>query len=395
MPAHLSPDLRDFDRTQVLETFADRVYGRPAPGSEVDLGWRVLDDQTRPDGTVRRQLALSLIPQHDLADGARWVLTLLVDLPADRTVPAPVLMGLNFQGNHASRLDPGVFSLSGPARDRDAAAQLWGEQLHTEGLMENRPDPCPRGDEQRRWPTELATARGYGVITCCYLQIGPDSDQIHSTGLPRLFEDADLATRPADRWGSIGVWAWVLSRIQDALAAQMVPEIDPAKVVILGHSRLGKAALWAGAQDQRFAAVISNDSGALGAALSRPVGETPGMLADIRPQWFARAFAEWAHDERPLIDQPALLACIAPRPLYVASASLDAHADPEGEFASWQQASAAWPGGIEATAGEFPQPGECRHPVSVPLGYHLREGEHDTLAFDWNGWLDFADRWVR
>lgn len=375
------------DRASALDVFSTQVYGRPPRGARVDLSWELLAEHDRAELGIQRQYRFTLLP---ITGAGEWGLTILVDLPRETSSPVPALLGLNFQGNHATREDSSVFDLS-PRTDPPPSA-AWGAPLQLDG---RGPEPSPRGAEARRWPVERATNRGWAVVTCCYLQLGPDSGRIHADGVHQLFERSDHDTRADDRWGAIGIWAWTLSRLLDALVAGMVPEIDAQRVCVFGHSRLGKAALWAGAQDERFAAVISNDSGALGAALSRPVGESPEMVARVFPHWFARRFAAWAPTDPPLIDQPALLACIAPRPLYVASANLDAHADPEGEFASWQQAAQAWPGGSAACAGPFPEPGERRHPTAVPLGYHLRVGEHDTLAFDWDGWLDFGDCWVR
>ena len=192
------------------------------------------------------------------------------------------------------------------------------------------------------------------------------------------------------------MWAWALSRVMDALQRGMIPEVDPDRVIAMGHSRLGKTALWAAASDERFAAVISNNSGCMGAAASREVGETPEVLARVRPYWFAPAFARQVLGGQPLpVDQHQLLACIAPRPLYVASASEDRGADPEGEFASWHTARQVW-GLYDYPAGPVPMPapGGAVSGDGAPLGYHLRAGGHDVTAFDWHHWLDFADRWV-
>ncbi|HEY6737305.1 MAG TPA: hypothetical protein VI076_00500, partial [Actinopolymorphaceae bacterium] len=301
----------------------------------------------------------------------------------------PAFLGLNFRGNHACTTHPDVLSIA------DGDTSETGE-IHYDGLRERIDVPPRRGEKAPRWPFELVNRRGCAVITLCYLQCGPDHAGIFERGIHPVMSTTRGDDRAAGEWGAIGIWAWTLSRVLDALQQSMVPEVAPSKVVAVGHSRLGKTVLWAAAQDERFAAVISNDSGCMGAALSRDVGETPLVLARIRPYWFAPRFAPpILAGGAPPVDQSALLACIAPRPLYVASASEDHNADPEGEFLSWREASRVWTlYGHQPVDAEFPSPGQDLVPAATPLGYHLRPGGHDVEPYDWQRWLDFCDRWV-
>jgi len=217
--------------------------------------------------------------------------------------------------------------------------------------------------QARRWPYEYILANGYAVVTFCYRDVKDDSAAAFKKGEPK----------------AIATWAWAYSRTLDYL--QTVPEIDASKVVAIGHSRLGKTALWAGATDQRFAAVISNDSGCGGAAISRRRhGETVKAINDQFPHWFADQFKEYNDNEDALpFDQHELIALVAPRPVYVASASEDDWADPEGE----------------AMGLEMAKPVYDLYGAADRMGRHVRPGPHDILMYDWTRYIDFADRFLK
>lgn len=298
---------------------------------------------------------------------------LLLYLPNNTAKRVPVIIGYNFHGNQTTTLqDDVIFS---PSKDlmQSAGSEKW-----------------VRGEQQRRWSYEAALRRGYAVATMCYHDICPDSPDLLAQGVLPLFPGYDESQRTPSGWGTIGVWAWGYSRIADYLQKKE-PRIDGKRLVVMGHSRLGKTALWAGAQDKRFRVVISNNSGCGGAAMSKRVfGENIARITASFPHWFCPAFNAYSENEAALpFDQHELLALIAPRYVYVASAEDDQWADPKGEYLSACYAGAAYQL-YEASSPSEAQRQEVK--LHHNVGYHIRPGGHDVTEYDWQCFLDFCDK---
>ena len=364
-------------RPEILQKFTEEVYGK-VPGvlgiHEVKV-W-----ETSPDAlnglAVRRQLSLFF----KKGDKSLEV-NVLMYLPKSQQ-KVPVFLAYNFTGNHAVYNDPNI-----------RLTESWVNNDPSVGIINNQVTEQSRATASNRWPVEEIIKSGYGLVTLYYGDVDPDKDDF-SDGIELFFYQENQTHPKFDEWGSIAAWAWGLSRVMDYLEKDAL--VDAKKVAVLGHSRLGKTALWAGATDQRFALVVSNESGCGGAALSKRIfGETVQIINTSFPHWFCGNFKKYNNNEADLpIDQHMLLALIAPRPLYVASAEGDKWADPRGEFLAAKYASAVYEllGKEGLPVKEMP---EVNHPVMGTIGYHIRSGKHDLTLYDWQQYIRFADKFFR
>ena len=360
-------------RPEVLRLFEEHMYGK-APGRPAKMTFKVLESDAKAlEGkATRKQVAVYFTGKED---GVR--MDLLIYLPNAAAKPVPTFVGLNFGGNHTIHRDPAIRLARGWVRG---------------GGGKNRATEASRGQSRSRWGVETILARGYGVATAYYGDIDPDFHDGFKNGVHGVFDKP--GERGPDAWGSIAAWAWGLARAMDYFETDA--DVDPKHVAVLGHSRLGKTSLWAGARDERFAMVISNDSGCGGAALSRRAfGETVWQINKSFPHWFCETFRKYNGREGLLpIDQHLLIALIAPRPVYVASAEKDRWADPHGEFLSAKGADPVYR--LLGTDGlpvrKMPA---VNRPVQGTVAYHIRSGGHDVTDYDWQQYLKFADKHFR
>ncbi len=370
-------DWNNVRRGEILKLFEQAVYGEsPAAPEKIVFEVTESSDDALGGKARRRQIAIRLT---DDPNGP--VLNLLIYLPKTDQ-PVPTFMTLNFYGNASINNDPAV-----------PLPTSWLRNNKEKGVVDHKATEKLRGSSSSRWPVETILENGYGLATAYYGDIDPDFDDKFQNGIhPYFYEDGQTKPKP-DEWGSIAAWAWGVSRAMDYF--EEADEIDSEKVIMMGHSRLGKTALWAGATDPRFAAVISNNSGCGGAALSRRrFGESVKRINTNFPHWFNDSFTQYNDWENALpVDQHQLIALIAPRPCLVCSAEEDRWADPRGEFLSAKHASPVYELlGVEGLkTDEMPA---VDQPVLSRLGYVIRAGGHDVKPIDWQRYIEFANNHV-
>ncbi len=362
-------------RPEILELFRTYMYGRP-PLEKLDcFRYEIFDIEKNALGGIatRKQIKIFFtkkeIPYFNL----------LIYIPNNFESPVPIFTLLHFYGNHTITEEKAIpINLEW---DRENACQYM-------------PEENTRGSHSKTIPVRNIISRGYGVATAYYGDILPDIKNCYQYGVSGAFDHLFGEKRPLDAWGAISAWAFGLSRIMDYFETDQ--DIDSKKVVVVGHSRLGKTALWAGAQDERFAIVISNNSGCGGAALSRRrFGETLKIINEVCPHWFCENFKKYKEKEEDLpFDQHMLISLIAPRPVYIASADQDLWADPKGEFLSTKNAEPVYKlFNLEGLpCDEMP---DLNSPVMGTIGYHIREGKHGLTEYDWNFYINFSDKHFR
>ncbi len=365
MPAYTLPDAltaadgreivtadewKEIRRPEILELFRKHVYGR-VPSTPYQKRFTVVhEDRRAMDGAATlRQVDITIT-----ANGKSLVIHLTLFLPNKAQKPVPTFLLICNRG--AENIDP------------------------------------TRKTKSDFWPAEEVIARGYGIAAFYNADVAPDRYDGFKSGVYGLL---DRGERPPDAWGALAAWAWGASRCMDYFETDK--DVAKEKVAVIGHSRGGKTALWAGAEDARFAMVCSNESGCGGAALSRrQTGrkETVARINKSFPHWFNENFKSYGGREAVLpVDQNLLIALSAPRAACVASAADDLWADPRGEFLSLVHAAPVYRLFGKHGLGRSPQMPTIGEPLDGDgVHYHIRAGKHNLTLFDWKCYMDFADK---
>jgi len=359
-------------RAELMDLFANHVYGKTPVGRPEAMRF---EPRKKITDFLSGKATLEEIRIHFTdADSGPFLDLILIKPNQIPEGGVPTFLTLNFAGNHTLHPSPEITLSTNWMR---SSAEDKKEGL----IVDHRATEKARGSRVSRWPVEKLIDAGTALASFYYGDIDPDFDDNFENGIHALFGKPE-----PDEWGSIGAWAWGASRAMDYLETDKA--IDQKRVAIFGHSRLGKTALWAGAQDERFSLVISNNSGCGGAALSRRrFGERVGRINTAFPHWFADTFVQYNENEAALpVDQHQLIALIAPRMVYVASAVEDEWADPKGEFLAAKHAGPVYDLLGKKGVGVEEQPG-LNSPVGDSVRYHIRDGKHDVTGYDWEQYI--------
>ncbi|HVS36799.1 MAG TPA: acetylxylan esterase [Gemmataceae bacterium] len=361
-------------RPELKALFEHYMYGvaPPAPG-KIDAVVDRLDPKAFGGKATLKEISISFGPP----DTPKIHLLLVV--PNARKAPAPVFVGMNFHGNHALVNDPAM-----------RLPDVWVPDKAA-GAKDNRATDAGRGTEIDVWALEQSIDRGYAVATLYCGDVDPDRPDVREGIQPHLRKPGEQPG-PND-WGTIRAWAWGISRAVDYLCTDK--DLDKDKIAVVGHSRLGKTALLAGAFDERIALVIPLQAGCGGTAPSRnapPDAESVKRINTGFPHWFDGTFKEFNDQTDKLpFDQNCLAALVAPRPLLYCCAVEDKWSNPAGQFEMLKSADSVYrllgASGLETK--QMPEVGQLSDGV---LGYYIRPGKHSMTKEDWRVFLDYADK---
>jgi len=349
-------------RPELLKIYDTEIYGRVPANAPKARSQVVETDTNALDG-----FAIHKHVEIQFGEGTNApVAHLHLYLPPNATKPLPLLLQV-------------VFFSNPPFPDKTTNVAATG----------------PERRSSEAGPITNIFAHGYGYATFRYTDIQPDNSNTFHSGVIALALKPGQAKPAPDEWGAISAWAWGASRVLDYLETDR--SVDAKRVALIGHSRLGKTVLLAGARDPRFALVYSSCAGEMGSSLARrDYGETVDDMAANFPWQFAGNFQKYPGHWNDLpVDTHELIALNAPHPVFIGGGTADQWADPRGEFLG---AVAAGPvyrlvgrQGLDVTNGP---------PIDTPLtngdlGFHYHTGGHTITESDWKAFLDFADKYFK
>ena len=388
-------------RKEILEIFAREMYGVEPPAPEAVVTELREEGPTLAGLAIRRQYRMWFKADKS-GPFLDWLLVLPnrvaetlpgtngVHIVCENRAKVPVVLMLNFPGNHAVLDDAEVPLTEGGWFRADGDSGDHGPKESNRGVLR-------RSQLRTTVPAEFIVSRGYAFLTACYAQVSPDvevrkgdPEELAYTHVFELWPKRDESR--TDNTTALGAWAWALSRGLDL--AETIPEIDAKRCVATGSSRLGKAALLASARDERFAVCVPNQTGGGGVPLAkRDFGENVSTEMASFPHWYCKAYAKYIDNEQSMkFDQHLLVAAIAPRALLVEGFN-QGWFDAKGEWLSCRAASPVWEflGKEGLPKGDFPENYD-RSRIGASLGYVRRGGQHGLSGYDWLWMLDFADK---
>jgi hypothetical protein len=359
-------------RPELKALFQHYMYGY-APAAPDRMKWTVeREDKKYLDGkATKKEVSIAFGPP----DTPK--IHLLLVIPNNRKKPAPAFVGMNFHGNYTVTKDPTI-----------PLPTMWVPS-GTKGVKDNKATEEGRGVDAGVWNLEEVIEHGYAVATFYCGDVDPDRADKREGVQPHYPKTE--TEHAGDAWGTIAAWAWGISRAVDYLATDA--DLDKDRMIVVGHSRLGKTALLAGAFDERLALVIPHQAGCGGTAPSRgKVGESVKRINTSFPHWFNANFKEFNEQvDRLPFDQHCLIALCAPRPVLLSNSVEDTWANPEGQFEVVRAADSVYRFlGVEGLeAKKMPEPNKL---IDSRLGYHIRPGKHSMGKEDWKVWLEFTDK---
>ena len=346
-------------RPEILELYRSTIFGRVPANAPKATAQVMSVDPDACEGTAVRKLVLIRFGEGPDAPFIR----LVIYLPIHQSAPVPVLLQIAFNAELPPASDPTLGSQKVPP-----AKELG----HLADIL----------------------AHGYAYAIYLYSDLQTDKAMTRASGVEALAA-APGGSPPRDAWGAIGVWAWGASRVLDYL--QTDTDVNGRKVALIGHSRLGKTVLWAGAEDPRFAIIFASCAGEMGASLSRrDYGETVDDLVSRYPWWFAPGFTRYAGHWNDLpVDAHTLIALNAPHPVFITAGSGDQWADPKGEFLAEVAAGPVYRLVGARDLGATQMPPQEQDVDSGDLAFRYHTGPHAIVPSDWKAFLTFADKYLR